>query len=95
MSSFVFWYWGKFGESWWSILGKTTFFNHSGWCSNLRLVYKNAVFTHVYMVVFQSFTHTINVDFRGVNFDLLPTINTPYKDNNKLNIPILLLGGCV
>ena len=64
-------------------------------CSVLGPVYKPFGFTAMRTHFFRALSHTINADFTPVLKEFLPIINTPNKDNNILNKPTLLLGGCV
>lgn len=56
---------------------------------------KSLSFPVLFARFFQAFLHNQNHVFLSVCGGFVPTINNPNKNNNELNKPILLLGGCV
>ena len=64
-------------------------------CSIFHPVHKLPTFTPSPAHLLQVTIHYKNRFFSSVNPLLLPTIHTPNKSNNKLNISILLRGDCV
>jgi hypothetical protein len=87
MSDFMFLDWGRPVRNQGLLVGKTRGLNPHLACSNFCLVHKGVGFPQSSRGVFRLLTHTVKTVFTGVIFGFLPTINTPNKDNDKLNKP--------
>jgi hypothetical protein len=95
MSSFSYQAWGNAVGEVGRACSKTGGLATSSRCSILRPVDISGGFTPSFSHVFRMFFHTLQSIFTFVIYLFLPTINTPNKDNNKLNKLILLTGGLV
>jgi hypothetical protein len=69
------------------VLGKNSWVIRRVGCSNLRPVYKGGGLYQFRTQFFRTFTHSIFMIFPSVKSWVLPTINTPNKDDNYLNKP--------
>jgi|GEM_PF-3609322 len=91
MSNFVVVSWGKIADKLAAGCGRLT----ETWRSRFYRVHKQVSFHTLFTRFIQDLTHNQNNGFTDVKKWFLPTINTPNKDNDYLNKPLLLVGGCV
>jgi hypothetical protein len=75
--------------------GKSPGLSSAPLCSVFCPVYNGGGFTALVPQFFQAFSHGLLTILIPVSGQVVPIINTPYKNDNKLIKPILLLGGCV
>ncbi len=86
---------GKFVDNTMVMCGKGNGLCRFFGCCVFSGVDNQGVFTQLFTQVLRVFFHRVFNTLLPVIEEILPTINKAYKDNNELNKPILLLGGCV